>query len=91
MNFTLLPQGPGPMSAWSTYVVLGIIAIAMFSLVACIFFAKYFNLWIQAKMTGRERRDPRVGRHVVPQGEPQHHRPLEDHGVPGRASPRRTG
>ena len=31
--------------------VLGIIAIALFSLVACIFFAKYFNLWIQAKMT----------------------------------------
>src|SRR5207302_9161779 len=49
---TLLAQGPAPVTSWSTYVVLGIIAIAMFSLVACIFFAKYFNLWIQAKMTG---------------------------------------
>src|SRR4051794_34137367 len=48
----LLAQGPAPVASWSTYGVLGIIAIAMFSLVACIFFAKYFNLWIQAKMTG---------------------------------------
>ncbi len=39
-------------NSWSTYLVLMIVAIALFSLVACIFFAKYFNLWIQAKMTG---------------------------------------
>ena len=41
-----------PINSWSTYLVLMIVAIALFSLVACIFFAKYFNLWIQAKMTG---------------------------------------
>ncbi len=49
MKAMLFAQGNA--TAWSTYVVLGIIAIALFSLVACIFFAKYFNLWIQAKMT----------------------------------------
>jgi uncharacterized protein YqfA (UPF0365 family) len=42
-------QGAG--TPYSTYVVLGIIAIAFLVLIACIFFAKYFNLWIQAKMT----------------------------------------
>src|SRR5207237_6375897 len=46
----LFAQGGAP-TAGATYLVLGIIAIALFSLVACIFFAKYFNLWIQAKMT----------------------------------------
>src|SRR5438270_12323041 len=50
--FTLFAQGNPPTPPWSTYVVLGIIAIAMFALVACIFFAKYFNLWIQSKTTG---------------------------------------
>ena len=35
----------------STYVWLMIIAIGLFALIACIFLAKYFNLWIQAKMT----------------------------------------
>ena len=50
--FSLFAQANPPTTPWSTYVVLGIIAISMFALVACIFFAKYFNLWIQAKMTG---------------------------------------
>ena len=45
-------QVPPAINSWSTYLVLMIVAIALFSLVACIFFAKYFNLWIQAKMTG---------------------------------------
>src|SRR3954462_11637637 len=52
MMSMLFAQGNPAATAWSTYVVLAIIGIAMFSLVACIFFAKYFNLWIQAKMTG---------------------------------------
>jgi len=43
-----IPQGPTP---WSTYFVLMIIGIVVFSLFVSIFFAKYFNLWIQAKMT----------------------------------------
>src|ERR687886_695307 len=51
MMAMLFAQGNPVPTPWSTYVVLGIIAIALFSLVACIFFAKYFNLWIQAKMT----------------------------------------
>ena len=51
MIATLLAQAPAAQPRWSTYVVFVIIAIALFSLVACIFFAKYFNLWIQAKMT----------------------------------------
>src|SRR5512135_2257393 len=51
MMFTLFAQANPPTTPWSTYVVLGIIAISMFALVACIFFAKYFNLWIQAKLT----------------------------------------
>jgi len=41
------PNGP----PWSTYFVLIIIVIALFSLFVSIFFAKYFTLWIQAKMT----------------------------------------
>ena len=45
-------QANPAINSWSTYLVLMIVAIALFSLVACIFFAKYFNLWIQAKMTG---------------------------------------
>src|ERR687886_1151266 len=51
MMAMLFAQGNPVPTPWSTYVVLGIIAIALFSLVACIFFAKYFNLWIPAKMT----------------------------------------
>ena len=31
-----------------------------------------------------QRHDLGAGRDVVPQGEPQHHGPLEDHGLPGR-------
>jgi uncharacterized protein YqfA (UPF0365 family) len=42
---------PPPPSPWSTYVWFMIIAIGLFALIACIFLAKYFNLWIQAKMT----------------------------------------
>ena len=38
-------------SPWSTYVWFMIIAIGLIALIACIFLAKYFNLWIQAKMT----------------------------------------
>ena len=67
-----------------------IIAIGLFSLIACIFFAKYFNLWIQAKMTEANVGILGAGRDVVPQGEPEHHRPLEDHGLSRRACPRRT-
>ena len=52
MTPLLFAQGNPAINSWSTYLVLMIVAIALFSLVACIFFAKYFNLWIQAKMTG---------------------------------------
>jgi uncharacterized protein YqfA (UPF0365 family) len=41
-----------PSSPMITYLTLMVIAIGLFSLVLSIFFAKYFNLWIQAKMTG---------------------------------------
>ena len=52
MNGLLFAQnGPAQATPYSTYVVLGIIALAFLVLIACIFFAKYFNLWIQAKMT----------------------------------------
>src|SRR3954449_3215677 len=51
MMALLFAQGNAQATPWSTYVVLGIIAIALFALVASIFFAKYFNLWIQAKLT----------------------------------------
>jgi uncharacterized protein YqfA (UPF0365 family) len=51
MFATPFAQGNPPVTSWSTYVILAIIGIAGFSLIACIFFAKYFNLWIQAKMT----------------------------------------
>src|SRR5207237_3558637 len=43
-------NGP-PTSPWSTYVWFMIIAIGLIALMACIFLSKYFNLWIQAKMT----------------------------------------
>jgi len=42
---------PAQNTPWSFVFVILIIAIAMVALFACIFFAKYFNLWIQAKMT----------------------------------------
>src|SRR3954453_4335695 len=48
---TLLAQANGPQTPWPTYFVLMFLAIGLVSLVVCIFFAKYFNLWIQAKMT----------------------------------------
>src|SRR3954451_5911372 len=51
MKEMLLAQGNPVAAPCSTYVVLGMIAIALFALFAFIFFAKYFNLWIQAKMT----------------------------------------
>jgi uncharacterized protein YqfA (UPF0365 family) len=48
----LLAQANPPTTQWwQTYFFLMIIAIALFSLIASIFFAKYFKLWIQAKMT----------------------------------------
>ena len=46
-----LAQLNGPQTPWPTYFVLMIIGIGLFSLIVSIFFAKYFNLWIQAKMT----------------------------------------
>ena len=52
MTPLLFAQANPAINAWSTYLVLMIVAIALFTLVAFIFFAKYFNLWIQAKMTG---------------------------------------
>jgi uncharacterized protein YqfA (UPF0365 family) len=51
MNGFAFAQQNAPTTPYSTYVVLGIIALAFLVLIACIFFAKYFNLWIQAKMT----------------------------------------
>src|SRR3984885_11453530 len=46
---TLLAQAnPNP---WTTIVWLMMGAIGFFALIASIFLAKYFNLWIQAKMT----------------------------------------
>jgi uncharacterized protein YqfA (UPF0365 family) len=48
----LLAQGNAPGgSPWYTYFTFMLIGIALISIMACIFFAKYFNLWIQAKMT----------------------------------------
>ena len=45
----LLDQmNPNP---WTTIVWLMVGAIGFFALIASIFLAKYFNLWIQAKMT----------------------------------------
>ena len=38
-------------SVWQTYIGLLIIAIGGFALIISIFLAKYFKLWIQAKMT----------------------------------------
>jgi uncharacterized protein YqfA (UPF0365 family) len=36
---------------WQTIVLFMMVAIALVALLACIFLAKYFTLWIQAKMT----------------------------------------
>ena len=44
----LAQMQPNP---WTTYVWFMIIGIALFAAIICIFLAKYFNLWIQAKMT----------------------------------------
>src|SRR3954465_10429372 len=51
MMAMLFAQGNPVATPWSTIFILMILAIALFALIACIFFAKYFNLWIQAKMT----------------------------------------
>jgi uncharacterized protein YqfA (UPF0365 family) len=52
MMSILLAQGNAPpVTPWQTYFVLMILGIVGISLVASIFLAKYFHLWIQAKMT----------------------------------------
>ena len=51
MNLFLLAQIKPQTSPWPTIFILMILGIALVALIACIFFAKYFNLWIQAKMT----------------------------------------
>jgi uncharacterized protein YqfA (UPF0365 family) len=49
MTPTLLSQiNP---SHWPTYVLLLILVLVGFAIIVCIFLAKYFNLWLQAKMT----------------------------------------
>src|SRR5277367_1098775 len=49
---TLFAQGGNAQSTpWSYVFVILLILIGMIVLIAFIFFAKYFNLWIQAKMT----------------------------------------
>src|SRR5262249_30461638 len=49
---TLSAQANGPAGTpWSTYFILLILGIVFVTLVLCVFFAKYFALWIQAKMT----------------------------------------
>src|SRR5580700_11402734 len=47
----LLAQLNNPQPPWSTYFGFMIVGIVLFSVIVSIFFAKYFNLWIQAKMT----------------------------------------
>ena len=47
----LFAQAGQPPSSWSTIFYLLIGAIALIALMLFIFLAKYFNLWIQAKMT----------------------------------------
>ena len=51
MSATLFAQVNQPPSQWSTIFYLLIGAIALIALMLFIFLAKYFNLWIQAKMT----------------------------------------
>ncbi len=48
MAALLAQMNPNP---WTTIVWLMVGAIGFFALIASIFLAKYFNLWIQAKMT----------------------------------------
>ena len=49
MNFIVIAQGPG---GNQTYLVIFLVLfIAVVALFAFILFAKYFNLWIQAKTT----------------------------------------
>ena len=45
-----LPR-PDQSSHWPTYILLLIFVLVLFAIILCIFLAKYFNLWIQAKMT----------------------------------------
>ena len=51
MNPYLLAQIKQQPSPWPTIFILMILGIGLVALIASIFFAKYFNLWIQAKMT----------------------------------------
>ena len=52
MSAMLLAQINQPPTSWSsTFFYMMIIAIGLIALMFCIFLAKYFNLWIQAKMT----------------------------------------
>jgi len=52
MSAMLFAQVNQPPPSWSsTIFYMMIIAIGLFALIFCIFLAKYFNLWIQAKMT----------------------------------------
>src|SRR5262249_16771775 len=51
MSATIFAQAAPPNSPASTYFYFLIIVIAVIGLMFCIFLAKYFNLWIQAKMT----------------------------------------
>src|SRR3974390_1747300 len=51
MPILLAEVNPAPASPRTTYFVLMILAVCGLSLIASIFFAKYFTLWIQAKMT----------------------------------------
>src|SRR5208283_2204242 len=52
MSAMLFAQVNQPPSSWSsTIFYMLIIAIGLIALMFCIFLAKYFNLWIQAKMT----------------------------------------
>ena len=52
MSDMLFAQINQPPTSWSsTFFYMMIIAIGLIALMFCIFLAKYFNLWIQAKMT----------------------------------------
>jgi len=50
MTAVLIAQQITP-SPWNTIVLLILGGFGFFALIASIFLAKYFNLWIQAKMT----------------------------------------
>ena len=51
MSAMLFAQVNQPPTSWSsTIFYMMIIAIGLIALMFCIFLAKYFNLWIQAKI-----------------------------------------